>query len=242
MQSLCFRPFPTLSFSFFKPTSNVTVSLELGLEPASQRGIYYKPNPGLGTGDTAVIKSSSIAMLDRKGAQLINLEQRIHLSTALSLILDPGQAIKLEIALTKDHDIVLGDCDREKATVDIEITPEMKFSGKRGTWWYNVFIIAPCRHTVDTVTLKSTRVEDASLLRMDQGHTDENSKKYVSLMLETTFNSKEEGDEHIQIEPFYIQRKVKKTVKEKTLHAITDLMEGSEWFHLRNARAHQINH
>lgn len=37
---------------------------------------------------------------------------------------------------------MLGDCDREKATVDIEITPEMKFSGKRGTWWYNVFIVS----------------------------------------------------------------------------------------------------
>lgn len=50
--------------------------------------------------------------------------------------------------------------------------------------------IAPCRHMVDTVTLKSTRVEDVSLLRMDQGHADDNSKKNLSLMLETTFNSK----------------------------------------------------
>lgn len=50
--------------------------------------------------------------------------------------------------------------------------------------------IALCRHTVDTVTPKSARVDDVSLLRMDKGHTDDKSKKNLSLMLERTFNSK----------------------------------------------------
>jgi len=33
-------------------------------------------------------------------------------------------------------------------------------------------------------------VDAVSLLRMDKGHTDDNSKKNLSLMLERTFNSK----------------------------------------------------
>lgn len=38
---------------------------------------------------------------------------------------------------------MLRDCNREKAAVDTEITPEiMKYSGKRGTWWYKVFNVS----------------------------------------------------------------------------------------------------